>query len=507
MPNSFTVEKLNTLVDINGRINSSYEDLDALLVYILESAMRLVQCESSSLLLIENNNTLRFRLALGPKGVEALSIPVDMENSIAGAVVKDNKSLLINSVEAHPKFFSAIQSMTGYKTSNMIAVPLRVYNTCVGVIELLNKADNQDFNTDDLDALELLCVQAGIAYRNAEIYQKNKNEIIDLKSAISLDKNDYDFIGKSASVIDLLKVIDQVAATKSSVLIQGESGVGKELVAHRIHRLSDRSKMPFVCVNCAALSAQLLESELFGHIKGAYTDAIANREGRFEIANGGTIFLDEIGEMPIDLQAKLLRVIQFKQFEKVGSNEAISVDVRIIAATNRNLEEMVKEGLFRSDLFFRLNVLPIQVPQLRARVDDIELLADYFRKRFSVETNKLFSSFSSEAISSLKAYHWPGNVRELENTVERACVLGTPPIIHDNDLRLTTVSKHTSSDSLYDFEDGDQSLKTALNWFKKNYVTHILKKCNWNQTESAKVLDVQRTYVSKLINEFEINKK
>ncbi len=507
MPSSFDVEKLNTLVDINGRINSNYEDLDALLVYILESAMRLVQCESSSLLLIENNDTLRFKLALGPKGIEVLSIPVQMENSIAGSVVKENKPLLLNSVSEHPHFFSAIQGMTNYKTHNMIAVPLRVDNKCIGVIEILNKADDKEFNQDDLEILELLCVQAGIAYKNAEIYQHNKNEILGLKSAISSDKSDYDFIGQSPSVIDLLKVIDQIAATKSSVLIQGESGVGKELVALRIHRLSERAKEPFVCVNCAALSSQLLESELFGHIKGAYTDAISTREGRFEIANGGTIFLDEIGEMPIELQAKLLRVLQFKQFEKVGSNKPISVDVRIIAATNRNLEDMVKEGAFRSDLFFRLNVLPIQVPQLRARIDDIELLADYFRKRFSIETNKLFTHFSSEAINALKTYQWPGNVRELENTIERACVLGTPPTIHDRDLRLNAYPQESNLESLFKFDEDDKTLKSALNWFKKKYVTYILEKCNWNQTESAKLLDVQRTYVSKLINEYEIKKK
>ncbi len=499
LQNSFDVEKLNTLVDINSRLNSSYEDVDSLLLYILESAMRLVRCESSSLLLLESEDTLKFRLALGPKGVEVLSIPVSTKNSIAGSVVKENRSILIDDVEKHPQFFSAIQNMTGYKTKNMIAVPLRIDNKCVGVVELLNKADNQLFDKSDLEILELLCLQAGIAYKNADIYHKTKNEVHELKSVITSEHSFHDFVGNSAAVLDLLKVIDQVANTNASVLIQGESGVGKELVAERIHRLSERSSKPFVCVNCAALSAQLLESELFGHIRGAFTDAVSNRIGRFELANEGTIFLDEIGEISLDLQAKLLRVIQFKQFERVGSNDTLNVDVRIIAATNRDLEEMVEQGCFRSDLFFRLNVLPINVLPLRSRIDDIELLANYFMKKFSIETNKLFTEFSVDALNALKMYQWPGNVRELENSVERACVLGTPPTIQEMDLRLNIGKKEE-----YDFND--TSLKVAIHNFKKRYVTHILTQCKWNQTETAKVLDVQRTYVSKLISELDIKK-
>ncbi len=499
LQNSFDVEKLNTLVDINTRLNTSYEDVDSLLIYILESAMKLVRCESSSLLLSESEDTLKFRLALGPKGVEVLSIPVLTKNSIAGSVVKENRSILIDDVEKHPHFFSAIQNMTGYKTQNMIAVPLRVDNECIGVVELLNKGDGQKFDISDLEMLELLCVQAGVAYKNAEIYHKTKKEIHELKSAISSEHNYHEFIGSSAVVQDLLKVIDQVANTNSSVLIQGESGVGKELVAERIHRLSDRSNKAFVCVNCAALSPQLLESEIFGHVRGAFTDAVSNRTGRFEMANGGTIFLDEIGEMSLDLQAKLLRVIQFKQFEKVGSSESVSVDVRIIAATNRNLEDMVQQGLFRSDLFFRLNVLPITVLPLRNRIDDIELLANHFLKKFSIETNKQFLGFSSESINVLKMYQWPGNVRELENSIERACVLGTPPTIHENDLRLNVGKRNEYSFS-------ETSLKVAVNNFKKSFVTHILDQCHWNQTEAAKLLDVQRTYVSKLMSELDIRK-
>ena len=503
LPNSIDVEKLNTLVEINSRINSNYEDIDSLLVYILESAMRLVQCESSSLLLVDKNDTLKFRVALGPKGVEVMSIPVQMEGSIAGAVVKQNSSILIDDVKNHPLFFSAVQKQTGYETFNMIAVPLRVENICLGVVEVLNKTNNEKFNKSDLEILELLCVQAGIAYKNAHIYHKINHEIDKLKASDLHGSKYQDFIGQSQPVLDMLQVIDQIAVSNSSVLILGESGVGKELVAKRIHQLSDRSDNNFVCVNCATLSPQLLESELFGHIRGAFTDAVSSREGRFEFADGGTIFLDEIGEMPLSLQAKLLRVIQFREFEKVGSNETKTVDVRIIAATNRNIETMVQEGLFRSDLYFRLNVLPINVVPLRKRVEDIELLANHFIRKFSIETNKQFTSLSPDAMKVCKLYNWPGNVRELENSIERACVLGTPPIIQEKDLYLN-VGKNYEND--FDYNHADQSLADAVYNYKKYYVHRILEQCDWNNTKAAKVLDVQRTYVSKLISELDIKK-
>ena len=312
------------------------------------------------------------------------------------------------------------------------------------------------------------------------------------------------FISKSPVFEDLLDVVDQIARTNSSVLILGESGVGKELFAEQLHLKSPRAKKPFIRVNCAALSPLLLESELFGHVKGAFTDAITNRKGRFEMADGGTIFLDEIGELPLDLQVKLLRVIQSKNFERVGSSDTISVDVRIVAATNRDIEQMVHDGTFRSDLYYRLNVLPLYVPPLRQRKEDIEPLAMYFLRRFSIETKKHFTGFSSSALEVLYSYYWPGNVRELENTIERACVLGVPPTITDTDLRLNTKKPiEETCVSFLDNED-DKTLKTAINRFKKSYVTRILEQTSWNQTEAAKILGIQRTYVSRLMNELEI---
>lgn len=507
--NAIDVEKLNTLIEINTLINSSYSDIDALLVYILESAMRLVKCESSSILLAnKKDNTLRFSVALGPKGSVVKDIPVVRSGSIAGWVAENNQSLIINDVINDPRFYSFVQKQTGYETRTMIAVPMRINNKCVGVIELLNKDGCQDFTQNDLEIIELMSNQAAVAYQNANFYLNAQNEIRDLHNAVNAGNDYHTMIAESPVILDLLSVIEKVAQTNSSVLILGESGVGKELFAEQLHIKSNRSHKPFIRVNCAALSPTILESELFGHVKGAFTDAVSERKGRFEVANGGTLFLDEICELPLDLQAKLLRVIQSKTFEKVGSSDTISVDVRIIAATNRDIEQMVKEGNFRSDLYYRLNVLPLYVPPLRQRKEDIKPLAVFFCKKFSEETKKNFTGFSPEALNALDAYYWPGNVREFENTIERACVLGKPPIICASDLRLYMLEKKEEEIEIdtfdLDSDNTDKTLKTAINRFKKAYVTKILEETSWNQTEAGKILGIQRTYVSRLLNELGI---
>lgn len=506
--NSITIERLKTLIEINTRINSHYGDINPLLVSILESVMSVVSCESSSLLLVQKeDNSLRFEVALGPKGAEVKQIKVD-KRSIAGWVAQNNQSLIINDVSKDSRFNSSVQSKTNYISRNMIAVPMRINNECIGVIEIINKNENKDFTEDDLAILELLSKQAAIAYQNSEEYILQKIQINVLKNAAKAGPDYHTFIAKNPKIISLLKNISQAAKTNSSVLIIGESGVGKELFAEQVHLNSNRANKPFVRVSCAALNPSLLESELFGHVKGAFTDAVNNRKGRFEIADGGTLFLDEIGELPLDLQAKLLRVLQEKKFERVGSSETCSVDVRIIAATNRNLEEMVENGKFRADLYFRLNVLPLSIPPLRERKDEIPDFCEYFLAKFKNETHKNFDGFSESAKKVLCAYRWPGNVRELENTIERACIIGEPPLIQVGDLRLPVNEyENQSYDSMMidDVELGsDKSLKNALNSFKKKYLIKILNECNWNQTKAAKILDVQRTYVSRLMNELGI---
>lgn len=495
-------DKLNALIEINTLINSNYSNISALLAHILESAMRLVYGDASSLLLVDSKSqTLRFEVALGPKGLEAKKFVVKMDEGIAGWVVKNNRSLIVNDVANDPRFSPAVQQSTGYKTQNMVAVPMRIKEECIGVIEILNKETEQGFTNEDLEVLEILANQAAIAYQNALYFQKSQNEIVILQDQIITDRGYHTMIAKSPVILEKLDIISRVAKSDSSVLILGESGVGKELFAEQLHLKSDRSAGPFIRVNCAALPEGLLESELFGHVKGAFTDAITNRKGRFEMADKGTIFLDEIGDLPLSLQAKLLRVIQSRSFEKVGSSETITVNVRIVAATNRDIEKLVEQQKFRSDLYYRLNVLPLYIPPLRQRLEDIPELASFFLKKFSHETKKDFAGFSEGSMSAILSYSWPGNIRELENTVERACVIGSPPYIKEDDLLLNIRTMPDNNTFT------DKSLKSVLNLFKKHYLQKVLEENDWNQTLAAQVLDIQRTYLSRLIKELEIKEK
>lgn len=493
--------KIDALIEIGTLINSKYSDIDALLTYILESAMRLVSCESSSILFIDSSgDKLFFSVALGPKGVEAKKFIVDMKGSVAGWVAMHNEPVIINDVAHDPRHDTQVQDSTGYLSKNMIAVPMRIGDKCIGVIELLNKTDDVDFTAEDMFFLQMLADQSAVAYSNASAFVSSRNEISALQDQL-LEKNGYHtLIAKSPEMLEKLDIVSRVADSDSSVLILGESGVGKELVAEQLHLQSSRAKGSFVRVNCAVLPEPLLESELFGHIRGAFTDAVSNRKGRFEIADGGTIFLDEIDDLPLSVQGKLLRVLQTHSFERVGSSETIFVNVRIIAATNRDLEKLVEEKKFRSDLYYRLNVIPLYIPPLRRRLEDIPELVSFFMKKFGREVNKSFIGISEEAMSALFSYSWPGNVRELENVIERACVIGNPPYITEENLLL---NNKTIPDNTYE----DKSLKSVLSLFKKHYIQKILAENEWNQTAAAKVLDIQRTYLSRIMKELGIKEK
>lgn len=511
---SIDIDKIKALIAVNAGVNASNTDPDKVLISIMEAAMRLVKCESSSVLFLnKEDGTLRFTLALGPKGAEAKSIAVS-KNSIAGWVIQHNQSVVINDVGSDFRFNSLVQDKTLYVTRNIIAVPMCIGEECVGVIEVLNKFNNEDFNADDLNVMQLVGFQAGVAYANASVMHDTVARVKVLQDAVDKGDGYHTFVSESSVIRDMMSVVGRVAKTNSSVLIIGESGVGKELFAEQIHKNSNRKDMPFVRVSCAALAPQLLESELFGHVKGAYTGADSDQKGRFEIANGGTLFLDEIGEMPLNLQSKLLRALHEKKFEKVGSSKTISVDVRIIAATNRDLEQMVRDKTFRDDLYYRLNVFPLNIPALRNRKEDIIPLSNFFLNKYSLEIKKNFEGFSLSSVDALLQYSWPGNVRELENTVERACILGAPPLIQLNDLRLPLVETVSAINSFDDISGissevslgDDKTLNNAMNIFKKRYVEKILMQTRGNQTEAAKILGIQRTYLSRLIRELGIRR-
>ncbi|MDR2923378.1 MAG: sigma 54-interacting transcriptional regulator [Treponema sp.] len=313
-------------------------------------------------------------------------------------------------------------------------------------------------------------------------------------------------ISRSPVMAEIIKVIDRVAKTDSSVLLTGESGTGKEIFAEQIHLRSSRNHAPFVRVNCAAIPEGLLESELFGHVKGAFTSALGSRKGRFEIADGGTIFLDEIGDMPLALQAKLLRVIQEKAFEKVGSDNTITVNTRILAATNRNIKAMADRGDFRNDLYYRLNVVPLHIPPLRQRTEDIPELARFFLSKYMRQNKKEFAGFSQDAMEAILTYSWPGNIRELENCVERACVIAGGKWVKREDLLLNAAGAGRASGGIAGGGGGDRNLKTAINVFRANFIRKVLDENQWNQTETAKALVIQRTYLSRLMKELNIKK-
>ncbi|MDR0321071.1 MAG: sigma 54-interacting transcriptional regulator [Treponema sp.] len=499
MLSKIDVNKFHTLIEINALINSNYKDIHALLSQIMESATRLSGAEASSLLLMDKEkNELYFEVALGSKGKEVQKYTVKMGEGIAGWVAANNKSLIVNDVENDKRHLSVIGEQINYKAKTIIAVPMRVKDDCIGVLEVINKKGENGFSQEDIEWLEIFANQAALAIVNAKSIEDAHSEIKQLQEQIQSDQY-HTIITKSPAIMEKMEIVDRVAKTDSSVLLFGESGVGKELFAEQIHLRSNRSKAPFIRINCAALPEGLLESELFGHVKGAFTSAIATRRGRFEMADRGTIFLDEIGDLPLSLQAKILRVIQERKFEKVGSDVTVTVNVRIIAATNKDLEEQVQNRKFRQDLYYRLNVLPIYIPPLRERPEDIPELARFFLKNFMKENNKQFDGFSRDAQDALFSYSWPGNVRELQNCVERACVIGKGKWIEKEDLFLKTGQIDSG-----ETEITERNLKKALFDFKSGFIRKVLEENNWNQTGTAKALVIQRTYLSRLIKELKI---
>lgn len=329
------------------------------------------------------------------------------------------------------------------------------------------------------------------------------NENRALKASIS---KEHEMIGDSSPISNLKKQIELAAPTSGWVLITGENGTGKELVARSIHCQSLRNSKPFIEVNCAAIPEELIESELFGHEKGAFTGATAQRKGKFDLANDGTLFLDEIGDMSLKTQAKILRILQEKKFERVGGNRTIEVDVRVIAATNKNLETEIKEGNFREDLFYRLNVLPFHVPPLRERVDDIMPLATHFLQYFCLQEGRPGKSFTDNAIKALCSYSWPGNVRELKNITERLVIMTLDSVIKTEHLPQGIATSHAQhpSSPITDYPD---SLREARDNFEKEFLTLKLKEQNWNISKTAEKIEIERSNLHRKIKSYGIELK
>jgi formate hydrogenlyase transcriptional activator len=389
-------------------------------------------------------------------------------------------------------------------------------NRAIGVL-VLGRLRDDAFSQADISFLSQIANQIALAVENAlayreirELKEQLSKEKLYLEDEIRTEMNFAQIIGNSASLRRVLKGVGTVAPTDSTVLIYGETGTGKELIARAIHDLSPRRSKPFVKLNCAAIPTGLLESELFGHEKGAFTGAIAQRIGRFEVANGGTIFLDEIGEIPLELQTKLLRVLQEREFERLGSSRTLRTDARLIAATNRDLEAMVSDQKFRSDLFFRLNVFPVHVPPLRERQGDIPLLVRHFTQQFSRHMKKVMETIPSATMDALCRYHWPGNIRELQNVIERAVIISTGPALSVDvaDLKFPKTN-HPEERVAPPNSSTNGGLNHLLEETERQQVLQALKQCNWvvaGPDGAAALLGVNRSTLQVRIRKLGISR-
>ncbi len=409
-------------------------------------------------------------------------IPID-EFSSMGAVFRTGK-LWCGSVQEARRL--GMKDPAQAEVGTVCILPLVSRGRVLGIFGVVKYQDNA-FNSDDIEFLTQIANQVAIAVENAcafgeirELKEKLAQEKLYLEDEIRSEMNFAQIVGKSASLRRVLKQVETVAPTDSTVLIYGDTGTGKELIARAIHDLSPRRSKPFVKLNCAAIPTGLLESELFGHEKGAFTGAIAQRIGRFEVANGGTIFLDEIGEVPLELQTKLLRVLQEREFERLGSSRTLRTDARLIAATNRDLEAMVSEQKFRSDLFFRLNVFPVHVPPLRERQGDIPLLVRHFTQQFSRRMNRMIDTIPSAAMDALSRYHWPGNIRELQNVIERAVIISTGPTLSVDvaDLKFSK-ARHPEERAAGLNSKTNGALQSVLAETERQQILNALKQSNW----------------------------
>ena len=430
-------EHLRTLLDINNAIVTKLTR-EELFTAIAEVLARVIEFDRLALSMYDpESDVLRLVTYAGPyhrDDYTPIGRVLDLNDSPAGRAFLSQKPVLRRNLESERQT-SSEQRAYGHGFRSLCALPLTIRGRRIGAMTVGSLAKDQ-YAEADTEFLVEVANQVAIAVDNMKLHEETgalkarfEAEAVYLQEEIKTEHNFEEIIGQSAPVRQLLRNVEQVAPTEATVLIQGETGTGKELVARAVHDRSRRKDRPLVKVNCGSIPAGLVESELFGHEKGAFTGATQRRVGRFELANGGTIFLDEVTELPIDTQVKLLRVLQEGEFERVGSSQTIKVDVRAIAATNRDLKEVVKNGTFRSDLFYRLNVFPLAVPALRERKDDIPLLVNFFLSRFGKKLGKEVRGVSQKSMDNLLRYDWPGNVRELQNIVERAAVLASGPIV------------------------------------------------------------------------------
>jgi len=460
-------------------------EVESLLWQLVGVLLEVIPAERVAILLGEDATSLESAFAwdktTGP------GQPVRVSRTAVNCAMSEQRALLINDA---PRLVRST-SVEELKVRSVLCAPLSTPEKYLGAIYMDCRSVSTTFDAGHLHLISAIAGMAALAIENARVIEVLERENEQLKSEVRVQ---FDMIGEAPAMQEVYRFISKVAATDSNVLIQGESGTGKELVARAIHRHSARADRPFVAINCAAITETLLESELFGHEKGAFTGAVGQKKGYLEVADGGTVFLDEIGELALPLQAKLLRVLQERELMRVGGTKPIKVNIRVLAATNRALAETVKEGKFREDLFYRLNVLSCRIPPLRNRRDDIPILASHFAEKYSVKCNRNVRAIADDAMACMKRYDWPGNVRELENAIEHAVVLGSTSEILRDDLPESVLELSAGG------EDGATGgYHDEVSRRKKELIIDALDRTDGSFTEAAKVLGVHPNYLHRLV--------
>ena len=490
------------MLEVSQALGSTL-DTRAAVEKVLEILDRELGMKRGAIALLEGEGDLKIQYAYGLSEGERQRGRYKVDEGVTGKVVASGRPIIVPQVSKEPLFLYRTRKRSPDTEESFICVPIKDRRKTVGALSITYPyKQNRNYE----DSVQLLTIVTSMIAQSLRLGQLVEQERAQLQGENALLKRElqqkYDFrniVGTSKEMRDVYEQIAQVAPSGATVLIRGESGTGKELVAHAIHYNSPRSSKPFVKVNCAALPESLIESELFGHEKGAFTGAVARKRGRFELAEGGTLFLDEIGDLSPAMQVKLLRALQEREFERVGGTETIKVNVRLITATNVNLEQAVSDGRFRSDLYYRLNVFSIYLPPLRERKTDILLLADHFLEKYGRQNGKRIKRISTPAIDMLMTYHWPGNVRELENVVERATLVCEGNVIHGYHLPPTLQTAEGSGTVT------KMSLDQAVNAFEKDMIQDALKTTRGNRARAARLLDTTERILGYKVKKYEID--
>ena len=486
LPAARVSKDLRALLKISTALNSTHK-LEMLERQLMECMFDVVPAARGAILLLGENpeefgSAYSWDKAAGPVD------PFPVSGTVVRRVLGEKIGVLSTDVMEDVSLGGS-KSLLAAETHSLIAVPLMIFERLMGLIYVDTNEPKNKLDSDHLELMTAIAAISAVSLDNARQMEQLESENRRLREEINIQ---HSMVGESAPMRAVYRFISRVAPTDSTVLITGESGTGKELVARAIHRNSTRAGKPFVAINCAALTETLLESELFGHERGAFTGAVAQKRGKLEVAEGGTVFLDEMGDLALTLQVKLLRVLQEREFERVGGTRPIHIDIRLIAATNRDLAENAKTGAFRQDLYYRLNVVSIEMPPLRERKDDIPLLASYFAARSVERTKRQVRGISPEARACLTNYDWPGNVRELENAIERAVVLGSSEFILPEDLPEAMLEIDRPEGV------GIARYHEALATAKKQVILRAIEQTG-SYTEAAKLLGVHPNYLHRLI--------